>query len=154
MRRIPTRPPGPVRFPTERGLGVRPPRQRSLTPVVAPMVHPNAVALAQRPLPPADVLPASDPLKQTMKRRKSSHPPVENVDARAMERAVLHHPGKPRPLAQNLEDLCLEPREVFVLSFVDGTLDASEIADIVGLRRIDVLKILERLARFGCISLG
>lgn len=61
--------------------------------------------------------------------------------------------GRPRPLAAASQDIPLEPREIFVLSFVDGHLDASEISDIVGLPRDTVDAILERLALFGCIAI-
>lgn len=61
--------------------------------------------------------------------------------------------GRPRPIAAASQDIPLEPREIFVLSFVDGHLDASEISDIVGLPRETVDAILDRLALFGCIAL-
>ena len=66
---------------------------------------------------------------------------------------VAEATGRPRPLAAATQDIPLEPREIFVLSFVDGHLDASEISDIVGLPRETVDAILDRLALFGCIAL-
>ena len=86
---------------------------------------------------------ALDPRK-TMTRRR-----VEVGDGAEVAEAT----GRPRPLAAASQDIPLEPREIFVLSFVDGHLDASEISDIVGLPRETVDAILDRLALFGCIAL-
>lgn len=124
----------------EMGGRERPPGSASTPrsqPSAAPVVDDHAIERAL------------DPRRSTMKRRR-----VETADGvESGEGTVGFATSRPRPLAEVSQDIPLDPREIFVLSFVDGNLDAREISDIVGLPRETVDAILERLALFGCITL-
>ena len=63
--------------------------------------------------------------------------------------------GKPRLTAKaaNLQGLALAPRDAFILSRIDGALDAEDLADLTGLPSREVVATLERLARLDLITL-
>jgi hypothetical protein len=64
--------------------------------------------------------------------------------------------GTPRvtPKAASLKGLALQPRDAFILSRIDGGLDASDLADLTGLPARDVLATLERLSSLGLITIS
>jgi hypothetical protein len=87
----------------------------------------------------------------TMKRSGSSSDNVK-IDIVGLGGAPLTS-RKPRltPKAATLDGLDLEPRDAFILSRIDGGLDAEDLADLTGLPHREVVATLERLARFGLV---
>ncbi|MDB4938281.1 MAG: hypothetical protein JWP87_5253 [Labilithrix sp.] len=55
--------------------------------------------------------------------------------------------------AAKLQGLALDPRDAFILSRIEGRLDAADLADLTGLAARDVVATLERLTALGLITM-
>jgi hypothetical protein len=91
--------------------------------------------------------------KSTLRRHGSSPSAVDTDDLAV---AVARPTPSSRPRAARGSDVAkapLDPREAFVLSLVDGSMTASEIADISGMSQADIMKILQKLIALRLVTL-
>jgi DNA-binding CsgD family transcriptional regulator len=88
-------------------------------------------------------------------RRHGSSPSAIDTDDLAV--SVARPTLSSRPRAARGPDVAkapLDPREAFVLSLVDGSMTAAEIADISGMSQADVLKTLQKLASLRLVAIA
>jgi hypothetical protein len=79
------------------------------------------------------------------------------VDTDDLAVAVARPSPSSRPRAARGSDVAkapLDPREAFVLSLVDGSMTAAEIADVSGMSQADVIKTLQKLQTLKLVAIS
>lgn len=92
--------------------------------------------------------------RSTVRRHGSS---LSAVDTDDLAVAVARPTPSSRPRAARGPDVAkapLEPREAFVLSLVDGSMTAAEIADVSGMPQADVIKMLQKLQSLKLVAIS
>jgi hypothetical protein len=98
--------------------------------------------------------------KISTRRPRTSRPPLRVDDvgdaAVAIASRAGRSPSAPRLLKsrRELADAPIDHRDAFVISLVDGQTPMQALVDVSGLPEADVVRILERLARLGIVSLA
>lgn len=88
-------------------------------------------------------------------RQSGSSGAIAAVDTKSLPDARVSGSSIPRLIAaaRNLEGAEIAPREAFLLSRIDGQLNAGDLADLTGIPEREVLTTLERLAKIGLVQL-
>ena len=87
-------------------------------------------------------------------RRSGSSSDNVRVDILGVTTSFVSGTPKLTAKAAKLKDLALEPRDAFLLSRIDGGLDAADLADLTGVPSREVAETLERLAALGLITMS
>ena len=87
-------------------------------------------------------------------RRSGSSSDNVRVETRGAPSGVVTGTPKLTAKAAKLKDLALEPRDAFLLSRIDGSLDAADLSDLTGVATRDVAATLERLVALGLITVS